>query len=64
MKKKRHFFLRGLLSLASGVLYVLSLPKVRDWIWKKTVGRGKEKVIDAKAKLVDADAKKDKGLLG
>lgn len=66
MAKKRHILIRGLLTLASGALYILSLPKIRDWVWNRTVGRGREKVIDAKAKLVDADKKagEKKGILG
>lgn len=69
MKKLVSWMARGFLAVASGVLWVLSMPPVRDAIWNKAVGKSKEKVIDAKARVVDASAKKEakkkkRGLFG
>lgn len=67
MKKLFRLIIAGLLSILSGILWLLSLPKVRDWVWKKTINRGREKVIDAKAKVVEGGEKttgeKEKGVL-
>jgi hypothetical protein len=70
MNKLVTWAFKGFLAVASGVLWVLSMPPVRDAIWKKTVGKGKEKVIDAKARVVESSAKevakkkKKRGLFG
>ena len=51
-EKKRHWILRGILAIGSAILYVLSFPTVRNWIWKKAIKKGKEKIVDAEAKIV------------
>lgn len=57
-KTKKRRFLGGFLSMLSGVLYILSLPAVRNFLWGKIVGKGQEKVIDAKARIVKEEEKK------
>lgn len=69
MKKLVRWMARGFLAVVSGILWVLSMPPVRDAIWNRAVGKGKQKVIDAKARIVESSAKeegvkKDEGLLG
>ena len=44
--------------MLSGILYILSLPAVRNFLWDKVVGKGQEKVIDAKARIVEEEEKK------
>ena len=51
----------GLLAFVGGVLNILSLPPVRNYIWDRLV-KGGERVIDAKATEVK-EAKK-KGIFG
>jgi len=51
-KQKRHWILRPFLAIGSFVFYILSFPFVRNWIWDRVMNKGKEKVIDAKAKIV------------
>jgi hypothetical protein len=45
--------LSWILSGISGLLYVLLIPRIRDFVWKNTVGRAREKVVDAKAHVVE-----------
>jgi hypothetical protein len=52
MQKRRNLFIRILLAILSAILYILSLPMVRNWIWKKTVEKSRAQVIDAKARIV------------
>jgi hypothetical protein len=52
-KQKRNIFIRGLLWLGSVLLSILSIPAVRNWIWGKIVKKGKEKIVDAEAKVVN-----------
>ncbi len=52
------------LGIASGILYILSLPPVRDFIWKKFLNQGKKKIVDAKARVINEEEKKDKKLFG
>lgn len=57
MKKQgKSRLLGGLLALAGGIIHILSLPLVRNYIWGKLVKKS-ENVIDVKAK----DNKKKKG---
>lgn len=35
----------------SFMLWVLSFRAVRNWLWKKVETKGKEKIIDARAKF-------------
>ncbi len=58
MKKLFALFVRGFLALLSGLLWILSIPRVRDWIWGKIVGKSKKKVIDARAKVVKGEGQK------
>lgn len=48
----------GLLSMLSGLLYILSVPQVRNFIWDRLVGKGQKKVIDAQARIVEEEQKK------
>ncbi|MFH1611264.1 MAG: hypothetical protein ABIA83_01540, partial [Patescibacteria group bacterium] len=52
-KPKKHFLLRIAISLGSFVMWILSFKAVRTWLWNKAEEKGKEKIIDAKAKVVD-----------
>lgn len=69
MRRFVSWLTRGFLAVLSGILWVLSLPKVRDAIWGKVVGKSQEKVIDARAHVVEGTKtggkkKKKKGLFG
>ncbi|MCH8049446.1 hypothetical protein IH979_01910 [Patescibacteria group bacterium] len=61
-EKKRSRILAGFLSFLSGILYILSLPAVRNFIWNQLVGKSREKVIDAKAKVVAEEEHKKRRL--
>ena len=63
MKKTIKALVRAGLALLSGLIYILSLPQVRNLVWGKAMGKGREKVIDAKAKIVKEEEKK-RGLFG
>ncbi|MFH1631482.1 MAG: hypothetical protein ABIA47_00445 [bacterium] len=58
MKKMLHYMWKGALGIGSAILTILSFPPVRNFIWKKTVGKGQQKVVDAKAKVVKEEDKK------
>lgn len=58
-KNGKRGLIRGVLAIAAGILHILSLPPVRNYLWGKAV-KGGEKVIDAKAK----DVKKKRRLFG
>ncbi|MFA6130647.1 MAG: hypothetical protein WC730_00055 [Patescibacteria group bacterium] len=45
-------FLRGGLGFVSTILTILSIPQVRDFLWNKVLNKSKEKIVDAKAKVV------------
>ncbi len=51
-KQKRHWILRPILAIGSAVIYILSFPLIRNWLWKKAIKKGKEKIVDAEAKIV------------
>ncbi|MDP2631607.1 MAG: hypothetical protein Q8P30_02450 [Candidatus Uhrbacteria bacterium] len=53
MKKILSFLWRGVLGFFSGIIAILSLPPVRNFIWSKTLGKGKKKIVEAQAKVVD-----------
>lgn len=52
MKKISMLIKRGILALASATLNILAMPAVRNTIWDSAVRKGKEKVVDAEAKIV------------
>lgn len=41
------------LALGSLVMWILSFKVVRKWLWNKAEKKGKEKIVEAKAKIVD-----------
>ena len=49
-QKQRSMFVRALLAIGSGLLWVLSFPTVRNWIWNTAVGKAKKKIVDAEAR--------------
>lgn len=51
-------FVRALLAIGSGLLWVLSFPTVRNWIWNTAVGKAKKKIVDAEAREVPDASKK------
>ncbi len=53
---------RVFLGFLSFAFSVLALPAVRNMVWDKAVQKGKEKIVDAEAKVVGEDKKK--GLFG
>jgi len=59
-KNKKRRLWNGFVSVLSGILYILSLPAVRNFLWNKLVNKGQEKIVDAKAKIVEADQKDKK----
>ena len=65
MKKVVSWIVKGVLAALSALLWVLSLPKVRNFIWDRVIGKSREKVIDVKAKVVEGEEKKKKrGIFG
>jgi|GEM_PF-2061015 hypothetical protein len=50
-EQKRHILLRMAVGFGSFMLWVLSFRAVRNWLWKKVETKGKEKIIDARAKF-------------
>jgi len=57
-KPKKHFLLRAVVGLGSFVLWILSFKAVRTWIWNKVESKGKEKIVDVKAKIVEKSEEK------
>lgn len=43
---------RVFLALGSLIMWILSFKVVRNWLWSKAEKKGKEKIVDAKAKIV------------
>lgn len=57
-KQKKNILLRIALGFGSFMMWILSFKAVRNWLWNKVETKGKEKIIDAKAKIVEKDKKK------
>ncbi len=57
-KPKRNILLRLVIGVGSFVMWLLSFKAVRSWIWKRVESKGREKIIDAKAKVVEKSEKK------
>ncbi|MFA6522213.1 MAG: hypothetical protein WCT24_01305 [Patescibacteria group bacterium] len=51
------FAARGGLGVASTVLSILSIPQVRDFLWNKVLNKGKSKIVDVQAKVVQEEKK-------
>lgn len=54
MKKLVRGVGRIFLALGSFILWILSFKAVHNWLWNKAETVGKEKIVDAKAKIVKA----------
>jgi hypothetical protein len=52
MNKLVNGLLRIVLAIGSFVFWILSFKAVRGWLWNKAEVVGKEKIVDAKAKVV------------
>jgi len=52
MKKLVRGVGRVFLALGSLIMWILSFKAVRNWLWNKVEKKGKEKIVDAKAKIV------------
>ncbi len=50
---KTNPFIRLLVGVGSVLLWILSLPFIRNWVWGKFVKKGQEKIVEAQAKIVD-----------
>ncbi len=61
MPKTKGIILRVLIKIGKGMLAILAIPAVRNFIWDKAMKGGKSKIIDAESKVVK---KKRKGLFG
>lgn len=48
----KNLFVRILVATASALIWILSLPFVRNWVWGKMVKKGQEKIVEAQAKVV------------
>lgn len=48
---KRHILLRAALGIGSFAMWLLSFKVVRNWIWKKVESKGKEKIVDVRARI-------------
>ena len=56
--EKRSLILKGFLKLVGGMLSILSLPAVRNFLWERATGKAKEKIVDAEARVVEKEEKK------
>lgn len=61
MPKTKGVILKILIKIGKGVLAILAIPAVRNFIWDKVVKKGESKIIDAESKVVE---KERKGLFG
>ncbi|MBU1126227.1 MAG: hypothetical protein ABH826_03720 [Patescibacteria group bacterium] len=53
MKKIFKWAWKILAALGSAMIYVLTIPRVRNFLWNKVKKVGKEKIIDAEVKIVE-----------
>ena len=51
-KQKRHWILRPLFALGSFLLWLVSIKSVREYVAKRLIDKGQEKIVDAKAKIL------------
>ena len=58
MKKPFAVIIKVILGIGTAVFYVLSLPPVRNLIWKKAVDKGEKKIVDVKAKVAKGEKKR------
>ena len=49
--------MRLIVAFGSFLLWLLSFKAVRSWLWRKAEKVGKEKIVDAKAKIVEGKKK-------
>lgn len=56
--KQRSVLIRLLLAIGSGLVWILSFPTVRNWIWNTVIGKAKKKIVDAQAREVPDASKK------
>ena len=59
-KPKRHLILRVFLKLVGGLVGLLSLPPVRNFLWNRVAQKAKEKIVDVEARVVEEEKPKDK----
>ena len=52
MPKTKGIILRVLIKIGKGMLAILAIPAVRNFIWDKAMKGGKIKIIDAESKVV------------
>lgn len=52
---------RGFLGLVSLALTILSIPAVREWLWKQFKSKTKEKIVDIEGKVKKKTKKKIQG---
>lgn len=57
-KPKKHILLRLGVGIGSFLMWLLSFKIVRNWLWRKVEAKGKEKIIDVKAKIEEKAEKK------
>lgn len=49
----KNLFMRVLVAVGTALVWILSLPFVRNWVWGKMVKKGQEKIVEAQAKVVN-----------
>ncbi len=52
MGRIKYWTKKAILGFFSMILNILAMPQVRNTIWDSAVRKGKEKVVDAEAKIV------------
>ncbi len=57
MNKLVRGVVRLIVAFGSFLLWLLSFKAVRSWLWRKAEKVGKEKIVDAKAKIVEGKKK-------
>jgi hypothetical protein len=50
---KTNPWIRLLVGIGSVLLWILSLPFVRNFVWGKVMKKGQEKIVEAQAKIVN-----------
>jgi hypothetical protein len=58
MPKTKGVILRILVKIGKGLLAILAIPAVRNFLWDKAMKSGKSKIIDAESKVIEKPKKR------
>ncbi len=53
MKKIFKYSWKIVVAIGSAIIWILTIPFIRDLIWRKAKKVGEKKIIDAEAKIVE-----------